>query len=90
MKMTKRQLPEYVVLPGPDDDPMMFPVIEAPSEVHNLFTRARARGISIRSLCQRAGVHHDVVGRWRRGETGPTFRTMRKLVDALDAMQVAA
>ena len=82
--MTKRQLPDYVVLPGPDDDPMMFPVIEAPSEVHNLYTRVRASGMTMRELCTAAGVHHDVVGRWRRGDTGPTFRIMRKLLDALD------
>jgi len=41
-------------------------------------------GMTMRELCTAAGVHHDVVGRWRRGDTGPTFRIMRKLLDALD------
>lgn len=67
----------------------MYPVEGASPAVHDLFQRARARGISMRVLCERAGVHHDVAGRWRRGETWPTERTLRKLNDALTASRRA-
>jgi hypothetical protein len=80
--MPRRRQPTF--LPYSEDAENMHPVESAPPEVHRLFELARARRITIVRLCALAGVHHDVVGRWRRGETEPTFRVMRKLMDVLN------
>lgn len=62
----------------------MYPVPEASDATHTLFAMARQRGISMRKLCEHAGVHHDVAGRWRRGETFPNERTLARLREALE------
>ena len=70
----------------------MYPVAKASDNVHALYERVREKGISMRKLCELAGVHHDVAGRWRRGETWPTERTLTRLYEALrsDEATVAA
>jgi transcriptional regulator with XRE-family HTH domain len=58
-------------------------VKEAPPIVKQLFERADAVNISMLAVCKRAKVHHDVVGRWRRGQTSPTVKTVEKIIKAL-------
>ncbi len=86
----RRPQQQQTFLPYSADSENMYPVDSAADEVHDLFRRAREREITIVRLCALAGVHHDVVGRWRRGETGPTFRVMRKLIAVLNDMPVLA
>jgi ribosome-binding protein aMBF1 (putative translation factor) len=71
--------------PKRDTSLNMYPVSEAPPEVHEIYKRCRDRGISMRQLCIKVGVHHDVVARWRRGTAQPTLRIMRKLLEGLEA-----
>jgi hypothetical protein len=40
---------------------------------------ARRVGKKPRDLVSEAGVHHDVYGRWKRGETQPTVRILERL-----------
>lgn len=40
---------------------------------------ARRQDITARELVAKAGVHHDVFGRWRRGETQPSVRIIERL-----------
>ncbi len=46
----------------------MYPVRKASDATHTLFWMARERGISMRKLCELAGVHHDVAGRHGAGK----------------------
>ena len=66
----------------------MQPVAAASDLTHTLYRMARERGISMRKLCEEAGVHHDVAGKWRRGETWPTERTAGRLKALLIEMPV--
>ena len=68
----------------------MVPVASAPEPVHRLFALARERRVSTVELCALAGVHHDVVGRWKRGQTEPTMRVFQRVLDALDAIETEA
>jgi len=67
---------------------ILRPVPEASPTTHKLFRMARERGVSMLKVCEEAGVHHDVVGRWRRADTFPTERTLERLLVVLRPMPV--
>lgn len=51
--------------------------------------RAHDERVSIRFLCQRAGVHPTTFSRWKRTENnpdpkGPNYKSIKRLWDALD------
>ena len=52
--------------------------------VGKLFERAHAANVSMLAVCRHAKVHHDVVGRWRRGDTSPTVRTLEKIIASIE------
>lgn len=62
------------------------------SVIADIEARAWDVGISINALCRQAGVHPTTFSRWKRSERNPepltpTFRTIRKLYDALSAIE---
>lgn len=61
----------------------MTPVPGVPREVVELYRDCKRAGLSMRALCERAEVHHDVPARWRRGATEPTLRVLKQLRAAL-------
>jgi len=59
------------------------------SVIADIEHRAWSLGISIRALCQRAGVHPTTFSRWKRSERNPeplgaTLHSIGKLYAALD------
>ncbi len=44
--------------------------------------RAKCNGLTVRDLCQRAGVAHSTFTRWRAGKTQPTLDVYTRLLDA--------
>ena len=52
----------------------------SPLEIERLAGEA---GLSVRDLCQRAGIALSTFYRWRSGETEPTLGVYRRLRDAL-------
>lgn len=65
------------------------------SIIADIEARAWSLGISINSLCKRAGVHPTTFSRWKKSERNPepigvTLKTVRKLYSALDAIEAQA
>jgi len=55
-----------------------------------LLRRRRASGLSQAELARRAGIRPETLNRIERGRTTPDFRTVRKLVVAINAAEAAA
>ena len=45
--------------------------------------RADAAGLSIKDVCERAGIAHTTFYRWKAGKTEPTLDVYRRIRDAL-------
>lgn len=45
-----------------------------------------AAGIPTRHVCLEAGVHQDVVGKWRRGIASPNMLTVQRVRDAYNKL----
>lgn len=68
-------------------------VMDQQSTVQDIEERAYVERVSIRFVCQRAGVHPTTFFRWKKTDTNPNpvganFSTISKLYNALD--QIAA
>ena len=64
--------------------------LDAPSLAEKLIRRRRASGLSQAELARRAGIRPETLNRIERGKTTPDFRTVRKLVVAMDAVEQEA
>ena len=60
------------------------------SLAERLAHRRRAIGWSQAELAQRAGIRPETLNRIERGRTDPDFATIRKLVEAMNAAEVAS
>lgn len=52
--------------------------------IQELRARREAAGLSIRQLAKRMGYDQAAVGRWERGDTGPTLIQLQDWAEALD------
>lgn len=52
----------------------------SPEDVERL---AAAAGLSITTVCARAGISHTTFYRWKSGKTGPTLDVYRRIRDVL-------
>lgn len=54
--------------------------------VDALFARAKAAGIPMCDICDRAGVARSTPSRWRNDKNGATLSTLGQLNEALSAL----
>ena len=57
--------------------------------VENLKDRAQRAGVSMATVCKRAGVAQSTFTRWKAGTYEPTMRKLRRMQDVLTEAEAA-
>ena len=75
---------------GADTTPSSALDVDSASLADKLLRRRQAVGLSQAELARRAGVRPETLNRIERGKTTPDFATVRKLVVAMNAVELEA
>lgn len=60
--------------------------MEPNNPLDELFADAKANGISMSALCEKAGIAPTTPSRWKQGHTGPTLDKLMQLRSALSSI----
>ena len=60
-----------------------------PDLVADFQARAKAAGLPMKAVCEKAGVAQSTFSRWKSGVMGPSYLTVQRLEEALAELESA-